>query len=297
MNKREFLRLLGAGAIAGTAGSLITRGPDSGNNEADKSNKAALTSFERILESNTIRVSYASYAPNVMVDPNTGKMSGIYYELVGQMGDYLGLNIEWTEEVGWGEIAQGFKTGRADLCCANVWPTGPRAMQGNFSQPSYFSAVFAYVRNQEKRFQTYSDLNDPSVRIAVQDDDGITDIAKNLFPKAQMVSFPQMVDTKQRLIDVAYGKADVTFDDSYFAQIFMEKNPGQIKRLPVDQPLQVYANTFMFDNDDWRMKLLMDVALQEMHNSGTVTGLIQKYTGRTDSFLPVAKPYETGAIQ
>jgi ABC-type amino acid transport substrate-binding protein len=104
-------------------------------------------------------------------------------------------------------------------------------------------------------------LNRASVRIAVQDDDGVTDIAKSMFPKATLVSFPQMVDTKQRLIDVANGKADVTFDDAYYAQLFLDAHPGQLKRLPLAEPLQVFANTFMFDNDDWRMKVLLDTAI------------------------------------
>lgn len=300
MDKRDFLKVMGAGAVAGIAGGLMsgaTLGPG-GTRSVPVSVSPGVreTSFERIQRTQTIRVSYAPYAPNVMVDPNTRQMSGIFYDIVNLIGQYLGLRIEWAEEVGWGEIAQGFKSGKHDLCGANVWPTGPRALQGNFSTPCYFSAAYAFVRKNETRFKSYDDLNHPDVRIAVQDDDGITDIAKSLFPRATLVSFPQMVDTKQRLIDVANGKADVTFDDAYYAQLFLDQNPGQLKRLPVANPLQVFANTLMFDNDDWRMKVLLDTAINELQNAGTMTRLVEKYTGRKDAFLPVTKPYDTGAM-
>ncbi|MCB1538143.1 MAG: amino acid ABC transporter substrate-binding protein [Alphaproteobacteria bacterium] len=291
MDKRAFLQLCAMGTLAAPVSALMACAPKTARDDT-----AQETGFERMIRTRTIRASYAPYAPAMMVDPNTKAMSGIFYEIMNLVGQYLGFKVEWTGEIGWGEIADGLKAGKYDVCAANVWPTAARATRGNFSMPAYFSAAFAFVRRNETRIASYADINDPRVRIAVQDGDGIADIARASFPRAQIVAFPQMVDTKQRLRDVAAGKADVTFDDAHYAQLFIDANPGLVKRLATPKPLQVFANTMMFDSDDWRTKLMLDTAMSELHNSGAIERLIEKYTGRLDTFLPLARPYDSATL-
>lgn len=290
MDKRNFLQMCALGAAVAPISALVACKP-----EAATTQVGSETSFERVVRTRTIRASYATYAPAFMIDPNTQKKTGIFFDMMNMVGDRLGYKVEWMSEVGWGEIAEGFKTGRYDVCAANVWPTAPRAVQGNFSMPSYYSAAIAFIRKDERRIRNFDDINQSGIRIIAQDGDGITDIARAHFPRAKLLLLPQSVDTKQRLMDVAAGKADVTFDDSYYGQLYLDKNPGLLRRLEASKPLQVFPNTMMFDNDDWRMKLLLDTAMSELHNSGMVDRLVQKYTGANDTFLPLAKPYEARA--
>lgn len=281
MEKRDFLKMCTAMA----APAVLLTACDS-----EQAAATAETSFERMNRTRTIRASYASYAPAMVVDPNTGQKSGIFFDLMNLIGQQLDMKIEWGEEVGFGEIAQGLKSRRYDICAANVWPTAARATRGNFTMPSYFSAACAYVRSDETKIKSYDDINQSHIRIAVEDGDGILDIARGAFPNAKIVALPQGA-TQQRLMNVANGKADVTFDDAYYAQLFIDANPGAVKRLSAE-PLQVFANTMMFDNDDWRTKVVFDTALSSLHNTGAIERLVEKHTGRTDTFLLLAKPYE-----
>ncbi|MCI5060578.1 MAG: transporter substrate-binding domain-containing protein, partial [Alphaproteobacteria bacterium] len=74
--------------------------------------------YDRIEKSRKIRCGYGIWHPTIIKDPATGEMSGIIYEYVEALGTALGLEIEWTEEIGWGEFPTALKTGRIDVMCA-----------------------------------------------------------------------------------------------------------------------------------------------------------------------------------
>jgi hypothetical protein len=120
MDKRDFLKMMGAGAVAGVAGGWVARqgytSPGLAPHIPDIRAARKETSFERIQRTQTIRVSYAPYAPNVMVDPNTRQMSGIFYDIVNLIGQYLGMKIQWTEEVGWVKSPRDLS--RENMTCA-----------------------------------------------------------------------------------------------------------------------------------------------------------------------------------
>ncbi|MCB1556320.1 MAG: transporter substrate-binding domain-containing protein [Alphaproteobacteria bacterium] len=293
MNKREFLQMMGAGAVAGTAGAWMAGSmAESGTAPAESKSRNKETSYERIIRRGKIRCAWATYEPATIVDPLTRKMSGIYYEITNLVGDYLGFPVEWTEEVGWGEIIQGFKTGRYELFGSSLFPTPQRSVAANFSTAPYFSPYYAYVRADDKRFAAYEELNKPAVRISVQDGDVNDSIVRVSFPHAKKVSLPQMVQDKQRYYDVLMNKADVAFAEPVIMETFLKAHPGTLKRITDPRPLRVFPATLMFNDDDWRLKKMFDTAMFELYNAGIVHKLIEKYTGRTDLFLMPNDPYK-----
>src|SRR5208282_6510914 len=60
--------------------------------------KASL--YERVTGSGKIRCGYLIYTPGCMKDLKTGKMSGIGPDVLSLAAKRLGLELEWTEEVG-----------------------------------------------------------------------------------------------------------------------------------------------------------------------------------------------------
>ncbi|MCB9988092.1 MAG: amino acid ABC transporter substrate-binding protein [Rhodospirillales bacterium] len=291
MDKREFLQMLGAGAIAGTAGALMAV-PMSGPAPEENRSRDKETSFERIQRTGKIRCAWATYEPATIVDPLTKKMSGIYYEITNLVGEYLGFPVEWTEEVGWGEIIQGFKTGRYELFGSSLFPTPQRSVAANFSNPAYYSPIYVYVRAEDKRFNSYDDVNQSNVRIACQDGDAIDSMIKISFPRVHRVSLPQMAQTKQRYFEVLTGKADATLDEPVVMDKFIRENPGSLKRIAIPNPFRILPATLMFNDDDWRLKKMFDTAMFELYNAGIPQKIIEKYTGRPDSFLMPNDPFK-----
>jgi len=74
------------------------------------SNNETNSLYQRVIKSGTIRCGYGMFPPYCMKDPNTGKLSGIFVEILNEAGKNLGLKIDWSEEVGWANIIQGIET-------------------------------------------------------------------------------------------------------------------------------------------------------------------------------------------
>ena len=173
-------------------------------NEPSISQRAAKeTTYERVIRTGEIRCAYAVYEPPLIKDPNTGQLSGIFYDVMEEVGRRLSLKINWVEEVGYGTVAEGFVTDRYDAFCNTVWPTPERSRAASFTIPLYYSPVDIFIRADDHRFDNdLSMLNDPAYIFAVKDGDVSDTFATQIFPKARHSSIPDMSDTSQLLVDV-----------------------------------------------------------------------------------------------
>jgi polar amino acid transport system substrate-binding protein len=256
------------------------------------------STYERILRTKTIRCGYFAYEPALIIDPNTGKKSGIFYDIIEEMARRLGLKVEWTEEVGYGEMIQGFETGRYDLFCNVVWPTPERARGAAFSIPLYYSVVGIFVREDDDRFTGQIDkLNDPSVRLAVKDGDITASVAASVFPRAKFLSVPQMALTEQQLEEVATGKADATFNEPVLLDRFNKTSGKKLKNIASDTPLKYFPSTFIMPKDDFQLKQMLDVTLGDMLSDGFVERTLRRHEPAPGSYYRVVLPFETSNKQ
>jgi ABC-type amino acid transport substrate-binding protein len=252
--------------------------------------------YDRVLQSGVIRASYAVYQPYCIKDPNTGKMSGLYVEVLEEAGRRLDLKVQWTEEVGWGAIFEGLNSDRHDIFGAGIWRNASRSKVGDFTHPLIYNVIKAWVRSDEKRLKgDLSQLNSPAVRISTLD--GAIDdlIAKTDYPKAQRVSIPQLAPPTDLLLNVISKKADVSFSEPAVVNLFLEKNPGTLKELAPDKPVRVFANCFAFKLGEEKFKAMLNGALDEIANDGTLDRIIGKYERHPGEFYRLAKPYELPA--
>lgn len=251
------------------------------------------SAYDRVMRSGTLRCAYFVVPPEFIKDPNTGKLSGIGYEVTEAVGRLLGLKIEWTEEVGFGEMAAGFGTGRYDAVCSSVFNRAPLARQADFSEPFMYTPVGIFVRAGDTRFDNNaSAIDDPSVKIATIDGDTAFEIANQNFPKAEKSFLPQNTDISMQLESVATGKADVAM--TYMANFFQynQKNPGKLKTVLSEKPIRAFGNTIMLPKGEFELKSMINAALSELMNSGTIDKIIDKYQPYPNAYYKVGVPFK-----
>ncbi|APF20870.1 ABC-type transporter, periplasmic subunit family 3 [Caldithrix abyssi DSM 13497] len=264
------------------------------DSDRSKSNylKQSKSTYQRILESGKIRVGYISYPPSFIKDPNTGKFSGIFHEVLQEIGKKLQLKIEYTEEVGWGSMIEAINSGRVDLICTGVWPTTERGKHVDFTKPLYYSTVRAYVRFNDNRFDgNLTKINNPDIRISSIDGEMTSIIAKFDFPKAKEVSLTQMNDVSQVLLEVSSGKADITFVEPAIALEYMSKNPGKIKEVKNVPPLRVFPNTMIVGKGEVELLSTINIGIDELANNGFIDKIVSKYEKFPGSFQKIALPF------
>lgn len=256
--------------------------------------RAKESSFERIMRTNTIRCGYIVYPPGFMKDVNTGKYSGIIYELMEKVGQKLDLKIEWAEEVNWGNMFEGLKTGRYDMLCVEGWNITMNAKHVRQTLPLFYSAINAFVREGDMRFDgNLAAINKENIKISSVDGTLPSIIARESFSKAQNLDMPQNTDYSTIMLNVATGKADVTFAENAIAFQFMEKNPGKIRMVKLEKPIQYYANSMLVPIADVELQSMLDTVLGELLGGGFIDQLVARYDTTPPSFLPVAKPFAT----
>jgi len=248
--------------------------------------------YERVMQSGTIRCGYFLYPPYCMKDPNTGKFSGIFVDVLEEAGKNLGFKIKWTEEVGLGTMIEGLESNRYDLVPTGVWPNANRARHASFSAPLFYSGVGVWVRSNDNRFNNnLQAINSESVRIAAVDGTIEQLIAKNQFPHARLLALPEMSDFTQLMLDVVDKKADVIFIEPSGGVRFLKHNPGTIKNIAENKPISVFANTMMFKIGDSAFKSMLDTALTELVNTGYVDEVLSKYAPQPGVYYRLAPPY------
>lgn len=291
--------LIGAIIVVGTI-RLITIGYLSINNPVandlstiESSSNNSKTDYEKIIQSGVIRCGYVTYPPGLIKDPNTGKITGVFPDVLEEAAKNLGLKIEWAEEVGWGTMVEGLQTRRYDVICSPVWPLSQRAKVADFTQPIYFGGAEAYVRQDDTRFDADIEiLNDPKYRIATIDGEVTEAIAQRDFPKANKLSLPQLTDISQALLSVAEKKADITFVEPFVAYDFIKNNPDKIRPARPGKPIRLYANTLMLRQDNTILRRTLDNAIDELVNNGFVDQVLRKYESFPGAFYRRAQPFE-----
>ncbi|MBL3676825.1 MAG: transporter substrate-binding domain-containing protein [Alphaproteobacteria bacterium] len=256
----------------------------------------AESAYDRVMRTGEIRCGYALQEPLLMKDPNTGALSGVFYDYLEALGKALSLKVVWAEEVGWGDFPAALNSGRIDAMCSGIWPTAGRARVVDFTAPVYFNAINAYTGAGTTRFDgNLSAINDPGVTIATMDGEMSSIIAAADFPRARTLAVPQVASLPQILVNVARGKADVTFTDTATAAGFMAHNPGALRMVEGGAGVRVFGNTIAIARGAHDLKAMLDTASGELHQSGVIERILQKHETYPGSLLRVAKPYETPA--
>lgn len=251
------------------------------------------TVYNRVMQSNTIKCAFINYPPACMKDTKTGQMSGIFVDVLEKAANNLGLKINWTEEVGWGSQIEGLDKDRYDLIGSPVWANPKRGKLTTLSIPVYYSGIGVYVRSDDNRLdKELSKINSKDIRVGTIDGETSDLIANNDFPNAIKQSSPENTDISQKFLDLSKKSCDVVFAEPYFAYSYSKSNPGKIRNIAAENPVRLFGNVYMMKAGEWQLKQMLDVAIQDLINSGYVDKVIAKYEPSPNLFYRVASPYK-----
>ncbi len=249
--------------------------------------------YDKVVSSGTIRACYVVYPPASIKDPNTGKLSGVFVETLNKAGENMGLKVLWNTEVGWGEMIEALNSDKCDIIGSPAWSNSTRGKSAEFSQPVYYSAINAYVRADDYRFdRDIAVANNASYKLVTVDGETSQVIASRQFPNAKTLQLPQSTDVTLMLLNVADGKGDMTFLEPSVASAYIKNNPGKVKSISTLKPVVVYGNVMLIKKGEFTFKSAVDNALIELLNNGFVDEVISNYEKEyPGGFYKVAMPY------
>ncbi len=300
MNKKISVPTLVVAVVLALVTSVLVTllaGRHSGTGASSAASDVSLV-YDRVIKGGKIRAAYVNYPPGCVVDTKSGQVSGIFVETLRKIGDNVGVPVEFTEEVGWGTMIQGLDSGRYDIIGSPVWANTVRGKLATLSKPVYFTGIGIWVRADETRLTSDKDwasINSPEIRIAAMDGSTPAVIAKTQFPKAKVVSYPDLTGEPQLFLDVIGNKADVFFAEPAQGLAFLKNNPGKIKNIAAEHPVKIFANVYMMRKNEPQLKGMIDTAVEDLQNSGFLEELLRKYEPGPNAFYRVSQPYRASA--
>ncbi len=248
------------------------------------------TAFERIMRTGTIKCGYVVIPPQLARDPNTGEISGIGADLTHEIAKRLNLKVEWTEEVSFATMTEGFKAGRYDVYCQPGYRWVPATRSMEYSVPVFYTTTNAYVRADDTRFDAdLKAINDPAIKVSIIDGEAAQRLREEDFPLSGISSMPQNTDISFLFEAVASKKADVVFANPLMIMPYLLSNPNVLRRVTGHPSIRVHSHAFGFGKGEHDLVSMFNVTLEEMNNSGATAKILNKYEDIPDSFVRVKR--------
>jgi len=268
-------------------GALIAFAAAHYSNSNGASRPAQESVYARVIRTGVLRCGYFSEAPFTIIDPNTGKKSGIAVEIAEKIADELGVKLEWVSAENFGELTEDLRNGRYDAICASTYNL-PRGGRIDYTVPYAYVPVFAYTQAGRSEFDNKLDQIDWSqVTIGGRDGEGATTTAQKRTPQAKFVVLPQTASIPDMLEMVVTKKADMTFVTPAVYSDFAKTNPNALQKI-AGRPFHVFNVSFGLKPDEAGFKNILDLQMRNMASDGYLDELFRKYDPTGLLFRPAA---------
>ncbi len=150
----------------------------------------------------------------------SGEWAGVEAQNAAELATILGVDFD-IAEYSYDVLPEALVTGQADIVGAELFVTGERKEQIDFSTPYYRSGQLFYVL-EDSPYRTIDDLNQPTVRFVYGTGAAQLDLARKYVPKAE-VSDAQL---RHRLLlhdFLAADRADATMSQAAALKVIRER--------------------------------------------------------------------------
>lgn len=220
-----------AGVIA--AGTVLAGGLATG--ALAQAPATSETTFERIRRTKKLRIGAVNAAaPYYQKDLASGEWKGFYIDLSKALATELEAELDIVETT-WGNSVLDLQANKIDIFFG-LNPTPKRALVVDFSVP-VFNNAFTMITRKDFKATTWAELNDPSVKIAVDVGSSHDQVVSRLCPKATITRFKT---TDEASLAVQSGRADAQCIILMLSLTVLKKNPSLGKLLV---PTPVFSTT------------------------------------------------------
>ena len=283
MKTRHILAIVAISLLAALAVNYLTPA---------NSAQAKQTVYERVTTSGIMKCGYFEEAPYVIVDPNTGKRTGIAVELAEKIASELELKVEWVS-TNFTTLTADLENGRIDAVCASIFSL-PRAGRLDYTVPYSYVPFYAFTQSGRMEFDgKLGSLDWSKLNVAGLDGEGATTVARKNLPNANFIILPANSQIAELLVNVADKKADIAFVMPSVYKNFEAQNPGRIQMVASDKPFHVFNVVFGVKANEPAFKNMLDFMMRNLASSGYLQDLYNKYDPSGLLFRPAAS-YSAG---
>jgi ABC-type amino acid transport substrate-binding protein len=146
------------------------------------------SALDRIKKDGVLKVCYSQILPEVYKDPKTGEWTGVFVDLVNELGKWMKVKVQ-PIEVGWDVAVLSLKQGTCDIFASSLIYNAPRAMEINYVRPFLSKGINVVIQKANpKNLKNPLDLNNPAVTVVAQLGSREQETVQRLYPKAKILA-------------------------------------------------------------------------------------------------------------
>ena len=230
--------------------------------------------LDAIAKRGELRIGYVPSPPGTAKDPVSGEVKGFYVEAARALAEQMGVKPVFIETT-WGNFVAGLQSNQFDMSIAATFATVKRAMAVDFTRPILYLGSVGVVKSSETRFTTLADLDKPEIKIAVVQGTAAEDFVRKTIPKAKLVSMGGG-NLTAGFLEVAAGRADASFEDSFTASRFVEQQPTT-KVIFGDKPVFFLPIAWTVRKGNSELQSVLNIGLENLLISGQWDAMVGQY--------------------
>lgn len=241
------------------------------------------SAYDRVIRTNTLRCGYGSWEPGIAKDPQTGRMKGLFVDIVEEMARVSKITVEWVSEIDWGQIPESLRSNKIDAFCAGMAGDADRAKRLGYSIPMSYWSFDVIVRADDARFPadrplTLADINKPEFATAYTEGDVLETIKQTELPDVRGVPLPPLGTPADNLMNVLTKKTDFVVFPRVMIQSYERANGnGKLRLLKMKTPLRVYGNVIAVDIHERELLGFINAGLSELINASSYDRIMAPY--------------------
>lgn len=205
------------------------------------------STWDRIMSTRILRVGgIIGEEPNFHKDPQTDEWSGFAIDMGRSVAKVLDVKLQIVETT-WGGSVLDLEANKIDIAFT-LQATPQRAMAIGFTRPMYAISMII-VPGKGFTAKTWADLDNPSVRLAVDVGSVHEAITRRYAPRSQIISFKTR---DEAILAVVSGRADANVATTLLGILSHHKNPQQLGEMITPTPVLTLSSFFGVRTGDTR---------------------------------------------
>ena len=227
--------------------------------------------LQTILERGVLRVGTTGDFSMSFIDAETGARRGYDIDLTTRLAEDMGVRIEYVA-TDWPNLVSGLVAGRYDITTGAIW-NADRARSVSYTLPISRVGTVAVIRRADAaRFDSWSAIDQPTVRVAVREGSVFVDQARGIAPNADLRAITSPATEYQ---EVLANRADVAITSLYDAAALIGDQPD-LQIAPVEVQNLNYSGILVPQGHD-ELRGYIDAWIRAQETSGYMDELAVRW--------------------
>lgn len=231
--------------------------------------------LDQIHKRGEMRVGYIPWNPAVIKDPETGRLSGIFPDMVDYMAETLKLKVTWMETT-LGNFAAGLQSRQFDFSVGPIFITIPRSVPIAFTQPVAYVGNSAVVKGSTSPPQLLEEIKERKMKVAVLQGQAMDEFFKRRFPDVELVILSGG-DLTAPLAAVSSGQADIGFMNTVTVSQYVKEHPDTKAVFMGEDHLEMLPLAWSTRHEDRKLQSFLESSISYLKSTGRLEHIQARY--------------------